>query len=150
MVVPKSKFFSKLPISKWSFVNLGLFKSLELTKYIIYSHRIETLILQRLGCDIPSSTKVHTWCHVDDNVLMSPSSALCSHHPCFVQKTFSISTFFFPSFHNPTYTHSDVIFPIAPQSYIHPALSCICIFTLLHFLAIYLIFTSSHCCCDLL
>jgi hypothetical protein len=104
MVVPKSKFFSKFPISKWSFVNLGLFKSLELTKYIIYSHRTKTLMLQRLGGDIPSSTKVHTWCHVDDNVLMSPSRAICSHHSCFVRK--NIFNF-------------NVFFSIVPQSYIH-------------------------------
>ncbi len=90
-MVPKSKFLSKFPISKWSFVNLELFKSLELIKYIIYSHRTETLMLERLGANVPSSTKVHNWCHDDDNVLMSPS-------------------FFFPTFHNPTYTHKGVFF----------------------------------------
>ncbi len=35
MVIPKSKFQSKFPISKWSFVNFGLFKSSKLTKYIL-------------------------------------------------------------------------------------------------------------------
>ncbi len=96
------------------------------------------------------TTKVHTWCHDDDNVLMSPSCALCSHHPCFVQKTFLVSMSSFPSFHNPTYTHNDVLFSIAPQSYVHHTLSCLGIFTLLHFLVIYFIFASSHYCCILL
>ncbi len=36
MVVLKSKFLSKFPIFKWSFVNCGLFKNMELTKYMIY------------------------------------------------------------------------------------------------------------------
>jgi hypothetical protein len=104
MMVPKSMFLSKFPISKWSFVNLGLFKSLELTKYIIYSHRTKTLMLEKLGGNVPSSRKVHTWCHDDDNVLMSPSCALCSNHPCFVQK--NIFSF-------------GVLFSIIPQSYLH-------------------------------
>jgi len=33
-MIPKSKFLSKFPISKWSFVNYELFKSPKLTKYI--------------------------------------------------------------------------------------------------------------------
>ncbi len=36
MVVPKSKFLSKFPIFKRSFVNCGLFKNMKLIKYMIY------------------------------------------------------------------------------------------------------------------
>ncbi len=134
MVIPKSKFFSKFSISKWSFVNLELFKSSKLSKYNIHSHRTGTLMLKRLGGNIPSSTKVHTWCHDGDNVLMSPSCALCSHHPCFVQKTFLVSAFFFPSFHNPTYTHNGIFFSLlhTPTYTLH-----------------YLAFASSHRCTSL-
>ncbi len=42
MVVLKSKFFLKSPVSKWSFVNFELFKSQELTKYMITCYLVHT------------------------------------------------------------------------------------------------------------
>ncbi len=71
--------------------------------------------------------------------VMMMTMYLCPHHVHFVpiilvlcKKTFLVSVFFFPSFHNPTYTHNGVLFSIAPQSYVHLALSCLCIFTFHH------------------
>jgi hypothetical protein len=88
--------------------------------------------------------------HDDDNVLMSPSCAFYSLHPCFVQKTSLVSTFFF---HHSTILHTHTMVLFFPLLY-NPTYT-------LHYLAfasshrctpfaLYLIFVSSHCCCVLL
>jgi hypothetical protein len=55
MVIPKSKFLSKFPISKWSFVNCGLFKSMELTKYMIYDITYDIMPINRYEKQLSTS-----------------------------------------------------------------------------------------------
>ncbi len=120
MVVLNSKTNSKFSISKWSFVNWRLFKSLELTKYIIYSHRTKTLMSRKTWWQctfIHKGSHLVSWwwqcTYIPIMCTLLPSSLFCaknkikfrcsSFHHSTILHTHTMA-FFFPLLHNPMYT----------------------------------------------
>ncbi len=84
-MIPKSKFLSKFPISKWSFVNYELFKSPKLTKYIFL---VNNFFATRLF-----SPSIQLFC--EKNYLLKSLQQDCSHHQfnCFVWEKLSPQKF---------------------------------------------------------